>query len=541
MKTLDHFENLIKLVKKHGLCNKFFFIAKSHIDATSKLLHTTPVQTTIFALFLEQFGEYSVSIKELADTLKCDKIQLIKYMDDIDVLQQKSLIKQAKTYNNDREYSVPLEVIDSLRKNIEYTPIRKENLKPNDFFDCIDDLFSKFFDDELSRELLISELDYLYKNNKKVCFVKMIDEYKLNTSSMLFMANLCSARASKDIDKIKMEDFSSILGNDDYRTIRRSFKSQEHELYKNGLVQYDFYKGMIDTENCLLTKKAKNEFLADVTLDETSNKKGKSYILTENISTKKLFYNQENEKQIHELTNLLMEDNFSNIQKRLNENGMRTGFACIFSGSPGTGKTETVYQIAKKTGRDIVMVNISETKSCWFGESEKLIKEVFDQYRALVKKDGVIPILLFNEADAVLGKRKEIVNSDSGVAQTENAIQNIILQEMEDLNGILIATTNMTSNLDKAFERRFLYKIEFSKPDIEAKKLIWQSLIPSLTDTDANVLAKQYNYSGGQIENIARKCTIETILKGTVPDLNTLQIFCKEETIEKQAIKIGFV
>jgi SpoVK/Ycf46/Vps4 family AAA+-type ATPase len=113
---------------------------------------------------------------------------------------------------------------------------------------------------------------------------------------------------------------------------------------------------------------------------------------------------------------------------------------------------------------------ISETKSKWFGESEKRIKAVFDRYHGLVKEKGIAPILLFNEADAVLGKRRELTQSRLGPDQTENAIQNIILQEMENLNGILIATTNMTVNLDKVFERRFLYKIEFDKPDTEAKK-----------------------------------------------------------------------
>ncbi len=75
--------------------------------------------------------------------------------------------------------------------------------------------------------------------------------------------------------------------------------------------------------------------------------------------------------------------------------------------------------------------------------------------------------LLFNEADGVFGKRKD--NPSSNVTQTEIAIQNIILEEMEKLDGILFATTNLTDNLDKAFERRFLFKIRFDKPTLEAK------------------------------------------------------------------------
>jgi SpoVK/Ycf46/Vps4 family AAA+-type ATPase len=99
---------------------------------------------------------------------------------------------------------------------------------------------------------------------------------------------------------------------------------------------------------------------------------------------------------------------------------MRSGFTCLFYGEPGTGKTETVNLIAKETGRDIMQVDISETKSCWFGESEKLIKKIFDKYRAFVEESKVAPILLFNEADAVIGKRKDVTTGN--VAQTENII-----------------------------------------------------------------------------------------------------------------------
>ena len=76
---------------------------------------------------------------------------------------------------------------------------------------------------------------------------------------------------------------------------------------------------------------------------------------------------------------------------------------------------------------------------------------------------------------------------------------------MESLEGIMIATTNLTSNMDSAFERRFLYKIRFDKPDASVRSLIWQQMIPELTATDATTLAAAYDFSGGQIENVVRK------------------------------------
>jgi SpoVK/Ycf46/Vps4 family AAA+-type ATPase len=176
----------------------------------------------------------------------------------------------------------------------------------------------------------------------------------------------------------------------------------------------------------------------------------------------------------------------------------------------------------------------------WVGESEKNIKQVFDNYRAKVKECQVTPILLFNEADAIIGKRQE--GAERAVDKMENSIQNIILQEMETLDGILIATTNLAQNMDKAFERRFLYKIKFEKPTVEARMNMWCEMIPILNEEQARVLATKYDFSGGQIENIARHYTIGNILHGDSEDLVAeLAEYCDSERLEsKENRKIGF-
>ena len=198
-------------------------------------------------------------------------------------------------------------------------------------------------------------------------------------------------------------------------------------------------------------------------------------------------------------------------------------------------------QIARKTGRNILQVNISEIKSCWVGESEKNIKGIFDRYREQVKRTKITPILLFNEADAVIGKRRE--GAESAVDKMENSIQNIILQEMETLDGIMIATTNLEQNMDKAFERRFLYKIKFNKPSLEARSSIWKTMIPALSEDESIALASKYDFSGGQIENIARHFAINTVLHGDDSNrLNSLYAYCDGERFEKKECrKIGFV
>jgi len=548
---IDRFEKIIELAKENGLNDAFFDTAKEHLDAASAMMRISPVQSVLFAIILEHFGNKPVSMDKIAETLKCSKMQLLKLMDDIDALKKKRLIRSfSSSYdfpprmNEFPSYQVPSDVIKAVRNNVEYKYTALENLCPEDFFDSAEDIIQAAKNDNLDIEGLTDEINMLMAGNKNICFVKKQAEYDLGEGSVILMLVFCCALIFQDAESIKTDDLwkdlRSIVGRGETRNIQNRFKSREHKLFKKGLIEFEFQNGMADTEYLRLTQTAKDEFLSDFDFKEKTKHRSRDFIRVESIAEKKLFYSDKIKSRICELTDLLRESNFQDIQNRLKENGMRTGFACIFSGPPGTGKTETAYQIARETGRDIMLVNISETKSMWFGESEKRIKAVFDRYRGAVKSSNIAPILLFNEADAVLGKRRELAGSRSGPDQTENAIQNIILQEMENLNGILIATTNMTVNLDKAFERRFLYKINFDKPDIESKKLMWQSFLPDLADFDAERLASKFDFSGGQIENIARKSAVSFVLKGIKTDLSSLETFCGEESYEKAANKIGF-
>jgi SpoVK/Ycf46/Vps4 family AAA+-type ATPase len=296
----------------------------------------------------------------------------------------------------------------------------------------------------------------------------------------------------------------------------------------------------MNSESWKLSDTAKKELLCELNIEK--KKYQKNLILHNSIHVKEMFYNEKERESIQKLISLLKEENYHKVQGRLSDNGMRKGFACLFSGAPGTGKTETAYQIARETGRNIMMIDISNTKSCWFGESEKKIKEIFNAYRYAVDNSALAPILLLNEADAVIGKRKEFNGSSRSVDQTENAIQNIILQEMENLSGILIATTNLTQNMDNAFERRFLYKIQFIKPCLEARQSIWRSMMPSLSAPEAEKLASRFDLSGGQIENIARKIEVDLVINGGEISMDALFRHCSDENSNQfnATKRIGF-
>jgi len=331
---------------------------------------------------------------------------------------------------------------------------------------------------------------------------------------------------------------------DIYENVKqRLLKSKEllagsDELTKLGLIRVNGAQ-MLSDATIELTDKAMELFLGEH-LMLFVNDFEQDYIMPESLTKKDLYFDSELSRQLHFLQNSLMNENYLKMQERLTSMGMRKGVAVILYGEPGTGKTESVYQLAKETGRCIIHVNISETKSKWFGESEKRIKEVFTKYERICKRVSLKPILLFNEADAIFGKRKDV--GSSSVDQTENTIQNIILEEMEKLEGILIATTNLATNLDPAFERRFLFKIKFGKPSLEVNEKIWKSKVEWLDVEGSKRLASSYAFSGGEIDNVVRKIAMEEVLTGVKPGMEGLTGFCEAERLSKRGERrrIGF-
>jgi hypothetical protein len=345
----------------------------------------------------------------------------------------------------------------------------------------------------------------------------------------------------KDDDQVGWHDFHDYFSDEELDMLRTRYNREGLALQYRGVIEYSGYEGIMTKDYFRIKDDIKDAMFAD--LGGIRRKKPKvsasRTVEASAIAEKVLFYNEAEGRQVAQLGDLLSESRYAGIREALQKKNLRTGFTCLFYGSPGTGKTETVYQLARRSGRDLFIVDVSQIKSCWVGESEQNLKAMFDKYRECVRSGGTTPILLFNEADAVLGIRQE--GAQRAVDKMENSLQNIILQEMEDLDGILIATTNLTSNLDKAFERRFLYKIRFEKPSVEASSHIWLSMIPELSEAEAIGLAREYPFSGGQIENVSRKKTIRSLISGEEPSFSEIRNFCAEELIEKgEKRRIGF-
>ena len=447
---LQTIERVVELSKDSELDDEFLESAEPELTLLSSRLSVTPVQAVLFSICLN-CGPYRINYDDLASHLDIGNVRVLSYGKDLDALVRRRLLRYRDVVDGDT-VSVPSDVLKAL-KNDEVPELPNiKGLNVFDFFDAVNRIFNDLIDDAATVDDARQELEELVAANPKLEFVKRLRALNLrgvNWMILFFFIHLC---VNKDYNRIRCGELSQLFTRQSrFSEARSALQSGKHPLM------------------------AKSNLLCELNL-KTSDFRISDLRNPADLTPKEMFYPAEVGKQVVELSSFLSQEKYGEIHERMQQQGFRQGFACLFYGGPGTGKTETVYQLARRTGRPIMTVDVPQIKSKWVGESEKNLKALFERYREAVNRCEVAPILFFNEADAIIGKRKS--GAEYAVDKMENTLQNILLQEMENLDGILIATTNLEGNLDSAFERRFLYKIKFETPDATVRAKIWQEMSP---------------------------------------------------------------
>lgn len=185
---------------------------------------------------------------------------------------------------------------------------------------------------------------------------------------------------------------------------------------------------------------------------------------------------------------------------------IKPGYRSLFCGPPGTGKTLTAALLGMHTGYEVYRIDLSLIVSKYIGETEKNLTKIFD--RAENKKW----ILFFDEADALFGKRTQVKDAHDRYANQEVSF---LLQRVEDYNGLVILATNLKTNIDEAFARRFQSIIDFPMPKVNERLQLWTNTFSTKTFFDEKVdlqrIAADYEISGGSIINVVRYCSLLAI------------------------------
>jgi SpoVK/Ycf46/Vps4 family AAA+-type ATPase len=210
------------------------------------------------------------------------------------------------------------------------------------------------------------------------------------------------------------------------------------------------------------------------------------------------------------------------------------GVTALFAGDSGTGKTMSAEVIAGSLGLDLYVIDLSTIVDKYIGETEKNLDRVFTE------ADRVNGVLLFDEADAIFGKRSEVKDARDRYANVEVAY---LLQRMEQFDGMAILTTNLRANVDEAFLRRLDAIVDFPLPEVDDRRRLWErnlsAAVPKAVDIDLDFLARRFTLSGGNIRNIAvgaaylaaeagRPLGMEDLVRETAREYRKLGRLCVE-------------
>jgi SpoVK/Ycf46/Vps4 family AAA+-type ATPase len=502
---LEHLDKLKNLLELGWLHQQSFTPLKISEVTPLELLNTAVGLTPSFLRLLQEGSLESdlPDVKPYGDHLEYLQDQFFR----IELYQKMSVIRQ-----NVHEHSLGIDRLQNkmrlLEKRIEE---RVEQTSENLVLD-------KFF-----KQKKMSNLE-------QVIFIALLrEEYSATDDSLREMNALIDLISLDDYERIKnrslLEDGANLLSSEiiDYEEmlnpfggISRSFyivdevlqsiihpqkRKKVTRLKLGALIEEQDIFELIDSETSL----------DDVVLSETTRE------------TLNNLMQQVDKEVVARLVKWGIKDKKSGIDARI-----------IFYGSAGTGKTMTAYSLAKSLKRQVLAFDCSKILSMYVGESEKNVRKIFDTFYELSEKTKTEPILLLNEADQFLGSRSS--GTITGADQMHNQMQNIFLEQIENFRGMLIATTNLLENIDKAFSRRFNYKIEFKKPNKEQREKLWELMLPEDAPYSKKFDIKElasYALTGGQI-NLVVKNTAYKVAVQEKPLFKT-EDFIAEINREKDA------
>ncbi|MDF1877220.1 ATP-binding protein [Sulfurimonas sp. SAG-AH-194-L11] len=506
--NFEHLEHLSKLknLLELGWIHQQSFTPMKISEVTPLELLNTAVGLTSSFLRLLQEGSLEADlpdVKPYADHLEYLQDQFFR----IELYQKISLIRQ-----NVHEHSLG---IDRLQSKLKLLEVR------------IDERVAQ------TSENLV--LDKFFKTKKmtnleQVIFIALLrEEYSATDASLREMNALIDLISLDDYDRIKnrslLEDGANLLSSEiiDYEEMLNPFGGISRAFY----IVDDVLQSIIHPQ--------KRKKVTRLKLGALIEEQDIFELIDSDTSLDDVVLNDKTRETLDNLMQQVDKEVVARLIKwGIKEKKSGIDARIIFYGAAGTGKTMTAYSLAKSLKRQVLAFDCSKILSMYVGESEKNVRKIFDTFYELSEKTKTEPILLLNEADQFLGARSS--GTITGADQMHNQMQNIFLEQIENFRGMLIATTNLLENIDKAFSRRFNYKIEFKKPDKKQRLKLWELMLPVDAPYEKNFDIKElatYSLTGGQISLIVKNTAYKVAVRKK--SLFKTQDFVDEIKREKDA------
>jgi len=473
---LTHFGEVKTLLELGWITHHSFTPIKISELSVLELFNTPVALTSIFMKLLEE-GSLEMTLPEIkpyADHLEYLQDQFFR----IELYQKMSIVR-----NSGNDHSLGINRIQNKL-----------------------DLLEKRIDERIAQTSQDVVLDRFFKQKKlepkeQVIFLALLkEEYSATEGNLREMNTLIDLISFDDYERIK----NRALLEDGARLINDDVIDYEEMLNPFGGISRAFY--IVDEVLQSIMHPQKKKKASKLKLDMLIKEQEIFELIEPVTSLENVVLNTTTEKTLQNLMRQLDKE----VITRLHQWGVKDKKAgidarIIFYGPPGTGKTLTAHSLSRSLKRQVLSFDCSKILSMYIGESEKNVRKIFDTYADLTKQTKTEPILLLNEADQFLASRSSGVGSSAD--QMHNQMQNIFLEQIEKFQGILIATTNLLENIDKAFSRRFNYKIEFKKPDQAQRLELWKMMIPKHAPFEEGFNIEKlihHPLTGGQISLIVK-------------------------------------
>lgn len=537
---------LYESVEDTGMSKAYMKKAQPVTSFVSEKLGINERQAVLASILVAECSTSNcLTPRDIIQHIGCTPFDVIGYVKELDGLVEARLAERCSgPMSNDNTFKTRPALTLAIQENQTYSAPTFQDLDVDGLFTEIGCIFDDLENDDtpFCCQTATKRIVSLLEKNPQLPASKRI--LAINFASpveFIAFVFMCCIHLNCDISEIVMNqtNLSCLIGRRDFEKFMRRLKNGKCRLLETKCIEQVSESGMAGDTYCV-----ESSLRSEILEREIGNNMSCSMLQPQDITEHKLFFAPDDQHQMDRMRKILSQDKLDKVFGKLKDAGMRQGICICLSGGPGTGKTESVLQIARETGRPVIRFDVSAVRDKFVGESEKRCARIFDSYRDIVRQSKVTPILFLNECDQLLSKR--IDNVSSSVDQMSNSVQNIILEKMEQMEGILICTTNLVSNLDPAFERRFLIKQELAKPTAQVRSKIWMSKIGGLTESDAMALSDEFDLSGGQIENVARRLVIDNALDcdddNATPLLDRCRDFCQREKFGplKSASRLGF-
>ena len=356
-----------------------------------KTFGMTTMQVLILTAIIQKSARYRIDGDDIASFLGMEYLKFLTHDSDLEYLKKKGYIRMDKELH----INVPKEVMRALKGNKPVEPEPTTGLTTGKILTRMKKLLAIRDDDEMDSDDLNDEVIALFEDNPDTSIAKAFKKYIGKYSNFLSAENiffyvLISRYWFDNDDMVGWHNVDDYLDEEELDDLRTDSRTESLYLQRKKIIEFTGYDGMLTKDYFKIKDEIKEEIFADVggIRKEAPKVSASRKLNASGIVPKELFYNMDEGRQVARLKELMSEKRCGEIREKMKAKGLRTGFTCLFYGSPGTGKTETVYQIARECGRDLFIVDVSQVKSCWVGESEKNIKDVFDKYRQAVRAEG---------------------------------------------------------------------------------------------------------------------------------------------------------